>query len=337
MHWGTLGPQALGIDRALWIGTPYSSRWMRQVTGVPRPDVDPDPRRRVQRPRPVRRAWPADDRARLRYVLVSHDNDGVTKFGADLITSRPRWLSPGRPPVQEVPEPARGHPARMRWRPLTTFLQTLIDMKNAQVPGGYRAWAHDYRPDLARFIRDVYGLPASDEELMRVEQALEKREAARERLFSAPPAGHDSRHRVDRPAVGRGGTRRILGPPRRVGSACCSRAPPCSFPRRRSRRGRTLCGRPRSSSTTSARSRSRSRRRRPPPRTPRARRPGRAGSSTCRPSPARRRPRSASAFANADNRFATSALVNDSLRLSSRSDMTGSRSAPRARPASRQA
>jgi len=31
-------------------------------------------------------AIPAADRARLRYVLVSHDNDGVgvTKFGADL-------------------------------------------------------------------------------------------------------------------------------------------------------------------------------------------------------------------------------------------------------------
>ena len=80
----------------------------------------------------------------------------------------------------------------MRWRPVTTFLQTLIDMKNAQVPGAYRAWAHDYRPDLARFIRDVYGLPASDEESVRIEQALEKREAARERLFTAPAVGHDA-------------------------------------------------------------------------------------------------------------------------------------------------
>jgi Mn-dependent DtxR family transcriptional regulator len=77
----------------------------------------------------------------------------------------------------------------MRWRPLTTFLQTLIDMKNAEVTGAYRAWAHDYRPELARFIRDVYGLPASDEELMRIEQALEEREAVRERLFTAPSAG----------------------------------------------------------------------------------------------------------------------------------------------------
>ena len=194
MHWGTLGPQALGIDRALWIGTPYSSKWMRQVTGVPRPDVDPT-LVGVFNDHAQYAALPADDRARLRYVLVSHDNDGVTKFGADLVTSRPRWLSPDRPPVQEVPGASpRGVPPAMRWRPLTTFLQTLIDMKNAQVPGAYRAWAHDYRPDLARFIRDVYGLPASDEELIRVEQALEKREAARERLFSfsAPPAGHDS-------------------------------------------------------------------------------------------------------------------------------------------------
>ena len=86
----------------------------------------------------------------------------------------------------------------MRWRPVTTFLQTLIDMKNAQVPGAYRAWAHDYRPDLARFIRDVYGLPASDEELMRVGRALEEREAARERLFTTPPAGHDTGSTVRR-------------------------------------------------------------------------------------------------------------------------------------------
>ncbi len=46
----------------------------------------------------------------------------------------------------------------MRWRPVTTFFQTLIDMKNAQVPGAFAAWAHDYRADLPEFIRDVYDL-----------------------------------------------------------------------------------------------------------------------------------------------------------------------------------
>src|SRR4051794_32166797 len=40
LHWGTLGLDAMGIDRALWIGTPYGSKWMRQVTRGHRLDVD---------------------------------------------------------------------------------------------------------------------------------------------------------------------------------------------------------------------------------------------------------------------------------------------------------
>ena len=38
-------------------------------------------------------------------------------------------------------------------------------MKNAQLPGSYRAWAHDYRTDLPEFIRDVYDLDCTDEQL----------------------------------------------------------------------------------------------------------------------------------------------------------------------------
>jgi uncharacterized membrane protein len=185
MHWGTLGPQALGIDRALWIGTPYGSGWMRQVTGPPRPDVDPDLLAMVNDFGQIE-AMPAERRARLRYVMVSHDNDGVTKFGTDLIVSRPAWLSPDRPPVELVPGASpRGIPARIRWRPITTFLQSLVDMKNAQLPGAYRAWAHDYRPDLTRFIAEVFDLHASEAQLRHIEQALEERESIRARLFSA--------------------------------------------------------------------------------------------------------------------------------------------------------
>ena len=75
----------------------------------------------------------------------------------------------------------------MRWRPITTFFQSLVDMKNAQIPGAYRAWAHDYRPDLARFISEVYDLPASPAQLAAIEDALEQRETAREHLFEPPP------------------------------------------------------------------------------------------------------------------------------------------------------
>jgi uncharacterized membrane protein len=185
LHWGTLGPQALGVDRALWIGTPYASKWARQVTGAPRPDVDPD-LVGVFNDFDQYMALPAERRARLRYVMVSHDNDGVTKFGPDLIVNRPRWLAPGRPAVQTVPGASpRGVPPAMRWRPLTTFLQTMIDMKNSQVAGANRAFAHDYRGDIARFISAVYGLPASEEQMARIESALADRDDVGERLFGS--------------------------------------------------------------------------------------------------------------------------------------------------------
>jgi len=124
-------------------------------------------------------------RAALRYVLLSHDNDGVTKFGTSLFARRPAWLGPDRPQPEEVPGASpRGIPASMRWRPVTSFFQTFIDMKNAQIPGSFRAWAHDYRPDLPAFIREVFDLNASDEQLAAVSKAIEEREAAREELFS---------------------------------------------------------------------------------------------------------------------------------------------------------
>ncbi|HEX2363133.1 MAG TPA: alpha/beta-hydrolase family protein, partial [Jiangellaceae bacterium] len=80
----------------------------------------------------------------------------------------------------------RGIHQSMRWRPVTTFVQLLVDMKNAQVPGVYRPWGHDYRPDLPRFIREVYDLPCSDEQLANVEAAVAQRETVRGELF----AGH---------------------------------------------------------------------------------------------------------------------------------------------------
>jgi uncharacterized membrane protein len=188
LHWGTLGPQALGIDRALWIGTPYLSGWMHEVTGGGRLDVDADSVAVVNDYEQLM-ALGDDRRARLRYVMVSHDNDGVTKFGPDLLTTAPRWLGEDRPRPEDVPRASpRGIPPDMRWRPITTFFQSLIDMKNAQIPGAFRAWAHDYRPDLARFISEVYGLPASPEQMAAVERALEEREAVREQLFSASAA-----------------------------------------------------------------------------------------------------------------------------------------------------
>lgn len=186
LHWGTLGLQALGIDRALWIGTPYGSKWMHEVTGPDRLDVDHEAIAVVNDFAQLE-SLKADRPSAPRYVLLSHDNDGVTKFGPDLLTTAPGWLRPDRPKVEQVDGASpRGISPNMRWRPITTFFQTLVDMKNAQLPGVYRAWAHDYRPDLPRFVSEVFDLPASAQQVADIESAVERRETLRKQLFDAP-------------------------------------------------------------------------------------------------------------------------------------------------------
>ena len=183
LHWGTLGLRALGIDRALWIGTPYGSGWMHEVTGPDRLDVDRHSLAVVNDLAQLREVS-AERGAAPPYVLLSHDNDGVTRFGPDLLTTAPRWLGPGRPPVERVEGASpRGIPHHRRWRPVTTFFQTLVDVKNAQVPGTYQAWGHDYRPDLPGFVSEVYGLEASAEQLARVAAAVRRREEVRWEVF----------------------------------------------------------------------------------------------------------------------------------------------------------
>ena len=78
---------------------------------------------------------PEQRRRLLRYVMVSHDNDGVTKFGTDLLLRQPAWPGPEVSDRRDALYSPRGIPAGMRWRPITTFFQLLVDMKNAQTPG----------------------------------------------------------------------------------------------------------------------------------------------------------------------------------------------------------
>ncbi|MGD9955269.1 MAG: alpha/beta-hydrolase family protein [Candidatus Nanopelagicales bacterium] len=181
--WGTLGPQALGIDRALWIGTPEGSSWRHELLDPNRLDVDHDIVAVVNDYEQFL-AYGEEGKERKHYVLLSHDNDGVTKFGPSLINRRPDWLGPNRPRVEEIPgRSPRGIPSSMRWRPITTFFQLLVDMKNAQLPGSYRAWAHDYRADLPDFIRDVFDLDCTDEQLEAIKTACYQREQFRETVF----------------------------------------------------------------------------------------------------------------------------------------------------------
>jgi uncharacterized membrane protein len=176
---GTQGLEDSGVDRALWIGTPHLSKWKSQVMGGERPDVDKALLVDVDNFEQIE-AMDPKARAKLRYVMITHDNDGVGLFGPDLLIQQPPWL--GDPATR-----SRSVPKSMKWVPLITAVQTVIDMNNAMsvVPGEFVAKGHDYRADLARFVREVYDLKATDEQLANVEGALRRYEGLRQQWMEA--------------------------------------------------------------------------------------------------------------------------------------------------------
>ena len=171
LHEGVSGLHRVGIDRALFLGTPAESGWAKQWR------LDPshtDPGGEVAEVASYTEwlALPADDRAHRRYVLLSHHEDPITRFEPALVIQQPGWLGPAstRPP---------GVSHLASWYPVTTFVLTLVDVKNAMnvTPGTFFARGHDYRADLARMVSEAYGLPVGDQELLAIEHALRRREA----------------------------------------------------------------------------------------------------------------------------------------------------------------
>jgi uncharacterized membrane protein len=189
MYQGIDGFDHYGIDRALWVGLPWLAKWSRSgmtrgsSTLVPVGTVGVfDRHEQLQN-------LAEEERARLRAVVVSHDNDPIAVFGPDLLVQRPPWLADG--------ERGRGVPERMRWQPLGTFVQTGMDAMNAmlRVPGEFTSFGHDYRADMAGFVGDAYRLPhATAPQLAGIERTLRSLELERaerikaEHAHAAPPA-----------------------------------------------------------------------------------------------------------------------------------------------------
>ena len=171
---GVYGPQSLGIEAGLWIGTPEATKWRQQIWGdrsvSEPPGIGPGD---IYLPR-----WVGDwtdlapeDRARVRYLLLQNGDDPIPKFWVEPLYRRPAWLGPWgkRPP---------GSPRHTIWWPVTTFLATFIDMLNAlsPTPGIFVEGGHDYRLELPDAVREVWRLDCSDEQMASVQQALRRRE-----------------------------------------------------------------------------------------------------------------------------------------------------------------
>jgi uncharacterized membrane protein len=189
MFQGIEGFDHYGIDRALWVGLPWLAKWSRSGMTRGSSTLVPEGTVRVFDHHDQLAALDDDQRGRLRAVVVSHDNDPIAVLGPDLLVQRPPWLADG--------QRGRGVPHSLRWQPLGTFLQTGMDAMNAMLltPGEFASFGHDYRADMAAFVRDAYGLPeATDEQLERIEQVLRALEFERnerikaEAVQAAPPA-----------------------------------------------------------------------------------------------------------------------------------------------------
>ena len=171
---GLTGATGIGLDAAVWIGTPASTKWRDELWGTrtvaQAPEVGPGS---AYLPRNINdwHSLPADERARVRFLLLQNGDDPIPKFGVPLVWRRPDWLGPDdqRPP---------GAPRGTRWMPVTTFFMTFLDMQNAlaPTPGVFDEGGHDYRKEIPQALREVWELRVSDEQMDRVQQALRARE-----------------------------------------------------------------------------------------------------------------------------------------------------------------
>jgi uncharacterized membrane protein len=163
---GTHHFDLLGLERGLYLGTPFRTalwdRWFSNSAAV-------DPAGILGM---VDRAdrIPALPRT-VRHVQVIHNDDPINKFSYDAVVRAPWWMGPPetRPP---------GVPRETLFRPVVTFILNLVDLKNGMnsKPGTFLRIGHDYRIELCDAIRFTFDLPATDEQVARIEQALRDRE-----------------------------------------------------------------------------------------------------------------------------------------------------------------
>jgi uncharacterized membrane protein len=174
---GTHRFEELGVERGLYLGTPFRTAlwesWFSERTLV-------DPKGLIGLVSQASEI--ADLPESAQHVMVVHHDDPINKFDYAALVRAPWWMGP--------PEtrPA-GVPRETAFRPVITFIITLIDLKNGMnsKPGQFVRQGHDYRIELREAVQRTYLLPATDEQAERIEQALRdnEREWATRRMVAS--------------------------------------------------------------------------------------------------------------------------------------------------------
>lgn len=173
---GVIDLDRLGIDRALWVGTPGGKDYDHVHRLFAQMSIT------IDRPEQL----PLTDDNHTRVWFLEHDGDPVVRFRPDLAFSRPSWLA-------HESTRGRGIPEEMRWRPAMTWAQVLVDTVYATdvTPGDFRSAGHDYRADLGAVVTAAYEL--SDARFaagwqVRLEQRLRELEIRRAQRISGEDA-----------------------------------------------------------------------------------------------------------------------------------------------------
>jgi uncharacterized membrane protein len=169
--------EELGLEAGLYLGTPFRTalweRWFseRAVT---------DPKGLIGLVSQASEI--ADLPESARHVMIVHHDDPINKFDYAALVRAPWWMGP--PESRPL-----GVPRETAFRPVITFIITLIDLKNGMnsKPGQFVRQGHDYRIELREAVQRTYRLPATPEQAERIEQALRdnEREWATRRMVAS--------------------------------------------------------------------------------------------------------------------------------------------------------
>jgi uncharacterized membrane protein len=173
MHQGIEGFDHYGIEKALWFGLPGLARWSKMGMREGRNPLTPKGTVAAFDNIEQYNALLPMEKEKLRAVVVDHDNDPISQMSLRSAVKRPRWLDGAR---------GRNVPHQMKWTPLITFIQVLIDAMNAMVtvPGQYKSFGHDYRGDTSDFVQAAYGFDdVTDEQKKAIHETLIAREVDR--------------------------------------------------------------------------------------------------------------------------------------------------------------
>jgi hypothetical protein len=143
--------RSLGIDKAMYVGTPKFAmlrpglQGVEELTGGERPLV------RTVRNLLDAKQLSAEDTANTRMTFLQHDADPVGLFHPKLLWEKAEFLGPKATRGDNISE-------QQHWMPVLTGLQTAFDQQMAQYfkQGVLEAKGHDYRSEVTYVMRRAF-------------------------------------------------------------------------------------------------------------------------------------------------------------------------------------